>query len=54
MEMRENEQRIHLANIILMNPDYEIETFKNDYSDLRAVIFPFFNSAFHITYEILL
>eukprot|EP00026_Physarum_polycephalum_P001972 Phypoly_transcript_01976.p1 GENE.Phypoly_transcript_01976~~Phypoly_transcript_01976.p1 ORF type:complete len:717 (+),score=63.12 Phypoly_transcript_01976:122-2272(+) len=27
--------KIHLANLILMNPDYEIETFKNDYAELR-------------------
>lgn len=34
-EGRDGDSRIHLANIILLNPDYEIETFKNDYSDLR-------------------
>jgi esterase/lipase superfamily enzyme len=33
---RDDEKKIHLANIILMNPDYEIETFKNDYADLRT------------------
>lgn len=32
----DDEHKIHLANIILMNPDYEIETFKNDYADLRT------------------
>lgn len=28
---------INLVNIILLNPDYELETFKNDYYELKNV-----------------
>eukprot|EP01111_Echinosteliopsis_oligospora_P012372 TRINITY_DN4218_c0_g1_i1.p1 TRINITY_DN4218_c0_g1~~TRINITY_DN4218_c0_g1_i1.p1 ORF type:complete len:713 (-),score=135.96 TRINITY_DN4218_c0_g1_i1:21-2159(-) len=31
-----SDTKMNLVNIILMNPDYEIETFKNDYADLRT------------------
>ncbi|GAM22678.1 hypothetical protein SAMD00019534_058530 [Acytostelium subglobosum LB1] len=30
-----DESKIQLANLIFLNPDYEIETFKNDYDELR-------------------
>jgi len=35
-EESEEKRRINLVNIILLNPEYEMETFKNDYLDLRA------------------
>ena len=36
--MREEDStKIQLANLIFMNPDYEIETFKSDYAELRVV-----------------
>ncbi len=28
---------INLLNLILINPDYELETFRNDYQDLKHV-----------------
>lgn len=33
----EDEGKISISNLIFMNPDYEIETFKSDYADLRPV-----------------
>lgn len=35
-DVTDSDHRITLANIILMNPDYEIETFKSDYLELRT------------------
>eukprot|EP01113_Clastostelium_recurvatum_P032840 TRINITY_DN4274_c0_g1_i6.p1 TRINITY_DN4274_c0_g1~~TRINITY_DN4274_c0_g1_i6.p1 ORF type:complete len:807 (+),score=169.26 TRINITY_DN4274_c0_g1_i6:202-2622(+) len=34
--MKEDERKIHMVNLILLNPDYEIETFRNDHSELRS------------------
>ncbi|EGG22695.1 hypothetical protein DFA_04825 [Cavenderia fasciculata] len=31
-----NDSKINLANLIFLNPDYEIQTFKNDYDELRS------------------
>ncbi|GAM18033.1 hypothetical protein SAMD00019534_012080 [Acytostelium subglobosum LB1] len=31
-----DKNKISLTNLILLNPDYEIETFKNDYDELRT------------------
>jgi hypothetical protein len=30
---------IQLQNLILLNPDYEMNTFKNDYEELRPVTY---------------
>ena len=38
---------INLVNMIFLNPDYELETFKNDYQELKNVkgaIFSFFHT----------
>ncbi|EFA78923.1 hypothetical protein PPL_08391 [Heterostelium album PN500] len=34
-QQRQHESKISLTNLIFLNPDYEIETFKNDYDELR-------------------
>ena len=39
VEKNEISRGLHLQNLIFLNPDYELSTFKNDYLDLRAVCF---------------
>lgn len=42
-----NDELIQLQSLTFLNPEYELETFLNDYADIRMVFFLFFTFRGH-------